>query len=158
MTPPKEHMSLQLLFTAGMFPTRIVGTPGTQGPAGTGVQGIGVNTPSAAAVAEATAGLAMLVHTPKGRMFTKGIVSMMFATGVEVSTRFVGSTTSDEGAAPKEHWSIAPIQARIDKDTSEDVGPRGYFGPHAEAKMSSEFERGTGGQGATFQPRWGVRQ
>jgi hypothetical protein len=88
----------------------------------------------------------MLVHTPKGMMFTKGIVSMMFATGVEVSTRFVGSTTSDEGAAPKEHWSIAPIQARIDKDTSEDVGPRGYFGPHAEAKMSSG-SRSRGGAG-----------
>ena len=117
ITPPKAHISLQLLSTAGMLPTITVGTPGTHGPAGTGVHGIGVSTPSAAAVAAATAGLAMLEHIPKGITFTNGIVSMMFAIGVEPSTRLVGSTISDDGATPKEHWSIAPMQARMAMET-----------------------------------------
>jgi hypothetical protein len=37
------------------------------------MQGIGVKTPKAAVVAAATAGLAGLVHMPKGNVFTIGV-------------------------------------------------------------------------------------
>jgi hypothetical protein len=35
---------------------------------------------------------------------------MMVAAGVPVMVRFDGSTTSELGAAPKLHWSVAPMQ------------------------------------------------
>jgi hypothetical protein len=38
----------------------------------TGMQGIGVNTPCAAVVAEATVGFARDMHIPKGGIFTIG--------------------------------------------------------------------------------------
>jgi len=50
-----------------------VGEPTIHGAGVTGMQGIGVSTPIAADVAEATAGLARLVHIPKGMMFTIGL-------------------------------------------------------------------------------------
>jgi hypothetical protein len=74
-----------------------------QGAGVTGVHGIGVKTPKAAAVAAATAGFAGDEHIPKGRMFTNGLLSMMFASGVPVSVRFCGSTTNALGATPKLH-------------------------------------------------------
>lgn len=108
-TPPCTHISLQLLSTAGMLPIITVGTPGIHGPGKTGVQTPGVRTPSAAAVWAAVGGFGSIVQTPKGKMFTIGLLSMMFAAGLPpIVTRFVGSTTSDDGAAPAEHWSIAP--------------------------------------------------
>jgi hypothetical protein len=74
---------------------------------------MGVSTPSAADVAEITCGLDGELHIPNGSMFTKGTLSMMVAAGVPVKTRFVGSTASEEGATPKLHCIIAPIQTCI---------------------------------------------
>ena len=54
ITPAQAHISLELLFSAGMLATSTVGDPGTQGAGITGTQGIGVSTPNAAAVAAAT--------------------------------------------------------------------------------------------------------
>lgn len=79
ITPPYAHISFEELLSAGIFATRTVGQPGTHGAGITGVQGMGVNTPSAAAVAEATAGLAIELHIPKGSMLTKGMLSIMLA-------------------------------------------------------------------------------
>jgi hypothetical protein len=70
--PPKEQMAFEELFKAGMLPIKTVGAPGAQGAAVAGTQGIGVNTPQAAEVAEATVGFAIELHIPKGRMFTNG--------------------------------------------------------------------------------------
>lgn len=64
------------------MPIIVVGAPGAHGAGITGTQGIGVRTPMAAAVADATEGLAMLWHMPKGMMFTIGLLSMMFAAGM----------------------------------------------------------------------------
>jgi len=62
----------------------------------------GVNTPNAAAVALATAGFAILVHMPKGRMFTMGTLSMMFAAGMfPAMVRLTGRTMSVDGGAAK---------------------------------------------------------
>ena len=111
MTPPQLHISLELLFRAGLSAMSTVGDPGAQGAAVTGTQGMGVSTPRAAAVAAATVGLAMEEHMPKGMMFFMGTLSMMVAAGMlEVSTLFSGVTTRDEGAIPKVHWHMAPIQ------------------------------------------------
>jgi hypothetical protein len=93
-----------------MPPRFTVELPGDQGAGVSGMQGIGVRTPMAAAVAAATVGFAMDLHIPNGRMFSIGMLSRMFAAGVVVNTQFTGSTTSEAGATPKEHCIMAPAQ------------------------------------------------
>jgi hypothetical protein len=109
ITPAHIHINFDVLFKAGTLASKTVGDPVTQGPGITGTQGIGVNTPIAAAVAEATVGFAKDIHIPKGRIFTIGLLSIMLAAGIaEVNTRFTGRTTNELGAIPKLHLSIAP--------------------------------------------------
>lgn len=86
-----------------MPPTRTVGLPGAHGATVTGMQGIGVKTPNAAAVAAATVGLARLEHMPNGMMFIKGLLSMMLAAGITAIVRLIGGTFKTEGATPKLH-------------------------------------------------------
>jgi hypothetical protein len=74
---------------------------------------MGVSTPSAAVVAEATTGFAIEEHMPKGGMLTMGAWSMMVAAGVPVRVRLVGKTIRLAGAAPKLHAIIAPMQTCI---------------------------------------------
>ena len=88
MTPAQEHMSFDVLFRAGMLPIRTVGEPTIQGAGVTGIQGIGVRTPRAAAVAAATVGFARDWHKPNGMMFTIGLLSMTLARGVGPNTLF----------------------------------------------------------------------
>jgi hypothetical protein len=96
-------------FNAGRFPTSVVGDPGVQGAVVTGIHGMGVSTPMAAVVAAATVGLAMLLHIPKGMIFTMGAKSMMLAAGkFPTITRLTGSTVSVEGAIPNVHVNSAP--------------------------------------------------
>src|SRR4051794_3727436 len=110
MTPPQAHISLQLESTPGIFAIWNVGAPGTHGAGITGIHGMGVSTPSAAAVADATVGFAIELHIPNGGMFTIGLLSLMFAAGVPTTKRFAGRTTSVDGEAPKLHCSVAPIK------------------------------------------------
>jgi hypothetical protein len=73
------------------------------------MQGIGVSTPIAAAVAEATVGLAIDWHIPKGMMLTIGTLSIMLAISILPHLGRRGTMTfSVDGAIPNEHWSIAP--------------------------------------------------
>jgi hypothetical protein len=67
------HISVQVLSSVGLPPSVTVGAPGTQGDVVTGMQGIGVSTPIAAAVAEATEGFAGEMHMPNGMMFVIGM-------------------------------------------------------------------------------------
>ena len=67
------------------------------------MHGMGVNTPIAAAVAAATVGFAGELHTPNGRIFTIGALSIIFASGVPVKTLLTGRTIKEFGAAPKLH-------------------------------------------------------
>ncbi len=62
-------------FKAGIPPIMTVGAPTIHGAVVTGMQGIGVKAPQAAAVAEATVGFAIDWHTPKGMMLTMGLLS-----------------------------------------------------------------------------------
>jgi hypothetical protein len=97
-----------------MLPSSKVGVPVTHGAGVAGTQGIGVSTPNAAAVAAATTGLAGDIHIPNGMMLTIGLLSIIFAAGILlVSVRFCGKTTSVPGAAPKLHFSVAPLQTCI---------------------------------------------
>ena len=73
-------MHFEAASSAGEFRTSTVGTPGVHGVVA-GIQGIGVSTPSAAAVAAATVGLAGDMHMPDVGMLVIGAQSMMFAAG-----------------------------------------------------------------------------
>ena len=106
--PPQLHMHIEVLFKAGIPPIRTVGEPGSHGAGVTGMQGIGVSTPKAAAVAAATMGLASDVHITKGMMLSIGTWSMIVAAGFfSIKTLFVGSTMSVDGAIPKVHTRFA---------------------------------------------------
>jgi hypothetical protein len=110
ITPPHWHINFELLLSAGWLEINTVGAPGTQGAVVTGTQGCGVNTPIAALVAAATAGLVRVVHIPKGAIFTMGLLSMILATGWEdVTTILSGKTVRMPGATPKLHCNVAPL-------------------------------------------------
>jgi hypothetical protein len=72
MTPPQLHIQVEVLFKAFMLPIISMGDPGDHCWVVTGMHGIGVSTPNAAAVAAATMGLARQLHMPNGMMFTMG--------------------------------------------------------------------------------------
>jgi 23S rRNA pseudouridine955/2504/2580 synthase len=89
-----------------------VGFEGIHGEAMIGMQGIGVNTPRAAAVAAATVGLAGFEHIPKDITLTRGMQSLMKATGnPRAKIWSLGMITSADGAIPKLHLQRPPQTA-----------------------------------------------
>ena len=113
MMPPHAHIHLALFISAGMFIT-FTCPGGAHGAVVTGTQGIGVSTPQAAAVADATVGLDIDVHMPKGSMFDIGAMSIMFAISMFPHFGRRGTVTiSDDGAIPKLHCNVAPIQTKF---------------------------------------------
>lgn len=111
--PPYTHISVESEVNAGFPPIRTVGLPGAQGAIVAGIQGMGVRTPMAAAVAAATIGFAILLHMPNGMILTSGTLSIMDASAVLLITLAAGSTFIGVGAAPKEHINIAPPHTHI---------------------------------------------
>jgi hypothetical protein len=110
ITPPKEHTQVEPATSAGLPPMVVRGAVGIQVPAIAGTHGIGVSTPSAAAVAAATVGLAMLEHIPNGAMLTIGAMSAIAAAGrPSMVTLLIGRTLRVVGARPKEHCNNAPV-------------------------------------------------
>src|SRR5258707_11337523 len=108
--PPQLHISFELLFSAGILPIITVGDPGAQGAAVTGTHGMGVSTPSAAAVAAATIGFDGELHIPNGGIFAIGMLTIIVAAGgPPPMVAFVGSTTRLLRATPKLHCLIAPM-------------------------------------------------
>lgn len=97
---------------AGIPPSITFGEPGAHIPAGTGVHGMGVKDPIAAAVAAATAGFAILQQTPKGIMLAKGATEATVPGGVGLITTGGGINTSAEGAAPMVHTACDPTTTR----------------------------------------------
>lgn len=107
ITPPHAHWHWAPSTRAGWPPITVVVAPLTHGVVA-GTHGMGVRTPSADAVAAATVGFASDVHMPNVGMFTSGVASTIVAAGLpSTSTRDVGSTISDAGAAPKLHIIMA---------------------------------------------------
>lgn len=82
MTPPHMQFKVQELLSVGILASITVALPGVQGVTVTGIQGIGVSTPKAAVVAAATVGLAKDEHIANGIIFTKGMLSIMLASGI----------------------------------------------------------------------------
>lgn len=111
--PPHVHINFELLLRDGIPATRTVGEPGIHGAVVTGMQGMGVSTPIAAAVAAATVGFEGEMHIEKGRILTKGLLSMILAIGIAVLTLFKGRTVNELGDTPKLHLSIAPPHTAI---------------------------------------------
>lgn len=72
ITPPHIQLQVHPLCNIGRLLTMMVVEPGVHGVVVTGMQGIGVSTPKAAAVALATVGLDGVVHIPKGGILTTG--------------------------------------------------------------------------------------
>lgn len=100
------HMHVDVDVSTAFPPMVTVGLPGTHGAVVFGMQGCGVSTPMAAAVAAATCGFDGVLHTPNGMMFTIGFLSMIVATGwfpAVITELPVGTTTSADGATPNEH-------------------------------------------------------
>ena len=77
--PPHVQLHVELLVSKGFATWSTWEAPGLQGPEITGTHGCGVSTPCAAAVAEATCGLAAELQSPKGGTFTTGIKSATVA-------------------------------------------------------------------------------
>ena len=78
--------------------------PGDHGADVAGTQGMGVNTPSAAAVAAATVGLAGERQVPKDGIFTRGVKSSVVAAHLPLTvTTWFGIMLSGAGEAPIEH-------------------------------------------------------
>lgn len=129
MTPPHMQVHVEELFNAGIPPNITVAAPGAQGATVLGTQGIGVNTPSAAAVAEATVGLASDMHMPNGGMLATGLLSMILAAGAPILVLLVGRTLRALGATPKVHIIMQPevTKSGIEKPFSFDgrIRPRG---------------------------------
>jgi hypothetical protein len=78
-------MALASVVSTGLPLTSTVGLLIIQGPAIIGRQGIGVSTPSAAAVALATVGFAILWHMPNVAILA-GLISSMVPAGIPLRT------------------------------------------------------------------------
>jgi hypothetical protein len=76
------HTSLLVTVSVGAPCVSTCVLPGAQGATVLGMQGMGVRTPQAAEVAEATLGLARERHIPKVGMLTIGLLSMILATNL----------------------------------------------------------------------------
>src|SRR3546814_12620263 len=108
------HMHLQVLSSVGRLPSSTVGAPGTHGDVVAGMQGIGVSTPIAAEVAEATVGFASEVHMPNGMTFSIGTVARIVAAGWLLDrVRLTVSTTSDTRPSAKLHIRSTPLPPMI---------------------------------------------
>ena len=91
-----------LLFNAGLPPIITVGEPVAQGAVHAGTHGMGVSTPEAAAVADATVGFDMELHIPKviGNL---GISIIVAAIRLEQRTVVCEVTSSGAANVPKVH-------------------------------------------------------
>ena len=107
--PPHEQINLHELSNVGMPPVNTAVLPVIQGETVIGMQGMGVRTPIAAAVAAATVGLARLMQVPKVGMLAMGVKFMMVPTCRVAVTMALGVTISEEGAAPKVQDIMAEV-------------------------------------------------
>lgn len=102
---PHTHQGARVT-SVGKLARVTVGALGVPGGVVTGIQGMGVSTLIAAAVAAATDRFAGDMHTPSGIIFTRGTSSMIFASGwFSVFTRF----TKSLDIIPIVHCNVAPL-------------------------------------------------
>ncbi len=116
ITPAQVHIQIESFVSSGISPRVTVAAPGVQGDVVTGMQGCGVSTPRAAAVAAATWGLAGEMHMPKGMIFSMGTKSIILAAFILPHvTRFIGVTCNTDGATPMVHinWAVITVTCGI---------------------------------------------
>ena len=118
--------------STGTPPAMVCGAIGIHGAGTAGTHGIGVNTPSAAAVAAATMGFANDWHMPNGAMFAPGATSVMVATGRPSTIGRGATTVRVEGARPNVHMIIAP-------DTAQGL-PIGHRRRHHRVPLTLELD------------------
>ena len=108
ITPPYAHMHVHSLDRHGLPPAIVVALdPGIHAVVA-GMQGCGVRTPSAAAVAAATIGLAGFLHIPMVGILAMGAASWIVATGLPSIRNFCWLVTiSGPPTSPKGHMSCA---------------------------------------------------
>ena len=112
IAPPQVHMHLLPEQTTGPAGSITVGLPGVHGDATTGMHGAGVGTPKAAAVIAITIGFVGAVHIENDITLTIGMIFVMQAIGMlHAVIGGVGRIVRGDGAAPNEHWHIAPHTA-----------------------------------------------
>jgi hypothetical protein len=88
--------------------------PPSHKPAGAGMQGWGVSTPRAAAVAAATVGFVTVVHIPQGVTDAIGVTSRIVAAGMPAMSVVSWDVTFNvPGAVPKTHMQVAPETTAI---------------------------------------------
>jgi hypothetical protein len=98
------HMHVSEASKHGPIGDIIFGFDEIHGAVVAGIHGIGVSTPSAAAVAAATVGFEGDEHIPNDAMLSSGTKSMIVATGSpQINIGTFGGTTSGHGVIPKEH-------------------------------------------------------
>lgn len=108
--PPNPQVNVHPTVRHGFPPASVVVCAAVHVPAGTSVQGCGVNTPSAAAVAACTAGFISDVHMANGGRFVLGAQSVTVATGIFPISTFVCDVTFNTlGAVPKVHMHCVPV-------------------------------------------------
>ena len=107
IVPPKAQTKVESEASPGEPPTVTLEVL-IHIPAGLGIQGCGVRTPSAAAVAAATAGFAMDVHIPQGHTLVNGATLLMFSAGAP--PKVMGRLPiSCPGLRPLVHMITAPV-------------------------------------------------
>lgn len=112
--PSQTHIVLLVSSMAGNPPILSFLATGPQGMIGTGIQEEGTNTGTGPAIFQFM-GLAGDLHCPKAGMFRKGTKSIWVAIGLAVAfiVMPIGNTTISLGPAPKEHFSLAPMQTHF---------------------------------------------
>jgi hypothetical protein len=110
ISPAQLHIHLLLSSAAGSPAIVMLEAPGDQTPTMTGIQGIGVCTPSAAAVAVITIGFVVELHMPKVAMLTIGTHIEIVAVGIMLAEPGVGGPrrTVCPGGRAWEHLSMPP--------------------------------------------------
>ena len=104
------HIRLHPLCRAGIFPIIVFVAPGAQGATVAGIQGIGVRTPIAAAVAAETVGFAKLLHIANPEILANGLLSIMVPAGGPPAKVVADPVAINApGAIPKVHKSVAPV-------------------------------------------------
>ena len=109
ITPKYLHIHVLPNVRHGCPPTSTVNCAGIHA-AVIGVHGWGVSTPSAAAVAEATAGFVSVVHIPNGPMFTNGAPSPTTHAGTPpMSVVKLDVPLRTLGIVPNEQIVVPPV-------------------------------------------------
>ena len=114
MDPAHTHDVLLFANTTGLLASLVFLAAGAQGATGIGMQDDGTKMGTGPAIFQFI-GLAGDKQFPKAGMFTKGMISKVFAMGFVFAVRvlFKGSTSIDFGPAPKLQEILAPLHTHF---------------------------------------------